>query len=400
MNFTRRPSPLGPKKLGAGPQLDAATGTPPAAMAGSSPASAAPFSAPPASAPSPVPAPAAVPLPATLPVSPSATPEAGGFGRRAPPTAPVAQPTAAKAAGNADKAKVPGPTGPARLPLWRALGAYVASGAIVAALILGASPLTYKLAAALPPALSQDPVAMTALFTALLYGAMAIIAVCAAAVDGVNAVRLGDRKRRGLVEGSLLGVGAMIVTIAASIALGIAKPAGLPQVSLLLLAGFAVTIVQAGGEEIFFRGWVQPVLTRAISPTLAIVLTSALFAVLHILGGATDPLAVANLFLGGLLFGALRYRSGGLLAPIAGHVLWNSLEDQLFGLTPNPGVGVFGAALDMDLVGPAWLGGGDAGLNASVQMSIGLALAIAVLVVLGIKRLKKPAPNRSGPAPS
>ena len=86
-----------------------------------------------------------------------------------------------------------------------------------------------------------------------------------------------------------------------------------------------------------------------------------------------------NLTLGGVLFGLLAWRSGGLGASIAAHAGWNWAETILFGLDPNPGTGGFGAIHDLDLVGAMRWGGSTEGLNASLAMTIVLAALILPL---------------------
>ena len=136
---------------------------------------------------------------------------------------------------------------------------------------------------------------------------------------------------------------------------------------------------QSASEELFFRGWLQPVLARAWGPIAAIAITAVAFAALHVAGGARTPLTLLNLMLGGLLFGLLAWRSGGLAAPIAAHAGWNWSEAILFGLDPNPGAGGFGAVHDLDLLGPARWGGSPEGLNASIAMTFVLVALIVPL---------------------
>jgi membrane protease YdiL (CAAX protease family) len=104
---------------------------------------------------------------------------------------------------------------------------------------------------------------------------------------------------------------------------------------------------------------------------------------LHVLGGARDPLALANLFLGGLAFGLLAARAGGIAPAVGMHLAWNGAEQLVLGLEPNPGVSSFGSIVNLDLVGSAWWGGSTEGLNASVAMMVAL---LAILVPLVIYR--------------
>ena len=98
--------------------------------------------------------------------------------------------------------------------------------------------------------------------------------------------------------------------------------------------------------------------------------------------------------LGGLWFGLLAVRSGGILAPMAAHFAWNASESIGFGLDPNPGVDDLGALANYDLVGlPIW-GGSPEGLNASIAMTLVLAaLVIPLLPVFTRSLPSQPEPS-------
>ncbi len=73
-------------------------------------------------------------------------------------------------------------------------------------------------------------------------------------------------------------------------------------------------------EELLFRGWMQPLVSRAFGPRVGVVLQAMAFAVLHV-----DRLwAIPPLFFIGLVGGWLRYKSGSVLPGIVMHILNNS----------------------------------------------------------------------------
>ena len=114
------------------------------------------------------------------------------------------------------------------------------------------------------------------------------------------------------------------------------------------------------------------------------------------------------------MFGLLALRTGGIAAATGTHVAWNALEQLLYGLDPNPGIGSFGSVIDKDLIGPALLGGSEDGLNGSLGMTAALMAIVVPLTILGWRGLvgRDPAGNaalspatarvrrRSGRAPS
>lgn len=89
-------------------------------------------------------------------------------------------------------------------------------------------------------------------------------------------------------------------------------------------------------EEVLYRGVIQQTLRAGgLRRRAAIVVTAALFALMHLGDGAIKAdsawTAVPALFALGLLFGVLYERTGRLSAPIAAHALFNAVNvAQLF----------------------------------------------------------------------
>ena len=72
-------------------------------------------------------------------------------------------------------------------------------------------------------------------------------------------------------------------------------------------------------EEIMFRGFLLPSLTRYVSVTTAILISAFIFAVAHLSLSEVLPLATL-----GIVLGVVYTRSRNLLAPMLLHSLWNS----------------------------------------------------------------------------
>ena len=101
--------------------------------------------------------------------------------------------------------------------------------------------------------------------------------------------------------------------------------------------------------------------------------------------------------LAGTLFGMLALRTGGLAAPVAAHWAWNCTETLALGLSPNPGVGDFGALADLDMRGSALWGGSEYGLNGSIAATFVLVALITPLLLWRPLASAKPAPSASAP---
>jgi uncharacterized protein len=79
-----------------------------------------------------------------------------------------------------------------------------------------------------------------------------------------------------------------------------------------------VAIVPAVVEELLFRGFIQKVFERLMSPIVAAVLAGTIFGLYHV-----NPFELIPLVGLGVFFGLLRYRSQSLWLPVTAHFLNN-----------------------------------------------------------------------------
>jgi hypothetical protein len=229
---------------------------------------------------------------------------------------------------------------------------------------------------------SQYPARET-ITTIMVFGALLLFALAGGAAWKANALAPGRKPARMAAIGAALGVGGVCAAATyawVAGALGAGTPA--PFKPGLLIWGTLVILFATAVEEIYFRGWLQPVLSAQYGTAAGVLLSALAFAALHLVGSARSPLSLANLFLGGLLFGLLAARGGGIAGAVAAHLAWNWTEQIVLGLDPNPGVGSFGALFAFDLSGPALWGGSDEGMNASIAMTMALTAMLVPLVVL------------------
>ena len=83
----------------------------------------------------------------------------------------------------------------------------------------------------------------------------------------------------------------------------------------MLLVGIAAAPLS---EEIAFRGYAMCLLRRRFSPTTALVITSVMFAAVHLTQGLYAPKLIVY-FLAGLAFGYVALRTGSLLPAMVVH---------------------------------------------------------------------------------
>ncbi|TCP67910.1 hypothetical protein C8J43_103554 [Sphingomonas sp. PP-CE-1G-424] len=263
----------------------------------------------------------------------------------------------------------------------------VATAAIVglaaAALVVGFGP---QLIAA-SGVIGADGVYGETVFTLAIFVPLLVMAIVGGRLTGIATLNLGARPGARLAQGAAIGFGGLLLAIGyAAIAGTLVRGAGTTLSVVSLGLGALVVLVQVTAEEVYFRGWLQPLVATAWGMRIAVPVVAIGFALLHVAGGLRGPIELLNLLLGGLLFGLLTARGGGLAGAIGAHLAWNGAEQLGFGLDPNPGIGGYGALVDYDLVGKALWGGSDAGLNASVAMTISLLALLVPLVLLSRRR--------------
>lgn len=262
---------------------------------------------------------------------------------------------------------------------WLALAVGIAAGA-------GWVPAAQKLSERIT---ITDPGPLTGLFDLLVFGPLIAIAVLLGLLSRRPVLRAGRRP----VLWTLTGLGCGVAAIVAST--GFAWLSGglrtavqpVPVVPALVGLGIALTVFQTGAEEVLFRGWLQPALITRIGATWGVLGGALIFAAFHILPvipSIPSWMSLVNLFLGGLWFGLLALRSGGILAPLAAHFAYNAIEDCGLGLVPNGGpngwVGPLGSLRDLDLIGSPLWGSGPEGLNASLGLTAALVAMILPLL--------------------
>jgi membrane protease YdiL (CAAX protease family) len=86
----------------------------------------------------------------------------------------------------------------------------------------------------------------------------------------------------------------------------------------LLAVILVVAVVPSIVEELLFRGLIQKIFERLMSPTVSAILAGTIFGLYHM-----NPFEVVPLIGLGVFFGLLRYRSQSLLLPISAHFFNN-----------------------------------------------------------------------------
>ena len=146
---------------------------------------------------------------------------------------------------------------------------------------------------------------------------------------------------------------------------------------------FGVSIVAwliiSFNEELSFRGYILQRLAQAWGLPAAVVVSSLVFAMVHVLNPNVQPLAMVSLFVAGLLLACAYLVSRSLWLPIGLHIGWNLAEMHLLGFA---GSGAPEPALVRSVVtGPEVMTGGAFGPEGGLVGLAATVLGIIILVV-------------------
>jgi membrane protease YdiL (CAAX protease family) len=188
---------------------------------------------------------------------------------------------------------------------------------------------------------------------------------------------------RELGLGLLLG-GAMVTAVFALLAmLGVYRFDGVNDVSLILLLPLAELLLVGLAEEAVFRGIVFGVTERSLGSRAAIVISAALFSLIHLPNDGISLLSVAALFAYGVLQAALYIKTRRLWLCIGSHIAWNYCVGQVFSTTVS-GHAAKPGLLRGELSGAPWLSGGAFGVEGSLITL--LVISAAALACLRLAR--------------
>lgn len=142
---------------------------------------------------------------------------------------------------------------------------------------------------------------------------------------------------------------------------------------LLFSAGTLMMV--AVGEEVVFRGYILRNLMKSCNRWIALVISAAIFTIVHASNPDVAILALVNTFFGGLLTGITFLYTRSLWLPVFFHFSWNYIQGPVLGFDVS---GIkFNTFLVLETKGDALFSGGEYGFEGSVVCCALLALAIA-----------------------
>lgn len=132
-------------------------------------------------------------------------------------------------------------------------------------------------------------------------------------------------------------------------------------------------------EEVMFRGYVLQRLAERAGKAPAVIISSTIFALLHVFNPGSDPFGLFNTIIIGVLLSVLYFRTRSLWMPVGFHFAWNFFLGYVYSM-PVSGLPLHGV-LDVTEVDPqSRLSGGSYGPEAGLACTIALAIWGAWLI--------------------
>jgi membrane protease YdiL (CAAX protease family) len=161
----------------------------------------------------------------------------------------------------------------------------------------------------------------------------------------------------------------------------------------ILLVAFVIAIPAAAVEEITIRGYVLQTLREQYGTKGAVLISSAVFALLHGLNpGGASWAPMVGIFLAGVYLSLAYLATGRLWYPIALHAMWNVCEGPIYGL-PVSGLKIPQTLLHVRAGGPPLWTGGPFGPEAGLLVFLTTALWAGVAWAAA-RRWLDPPPDR------
>ncbi|HVF30525.1 MAG TPA: type II CAAX endopeptidase family protein [Pyrinomonadaceae bacterium] len=190
----------------------------------------------------------------------------------------------------------------------------------------------------------------------------------------------------GLVVGiATIGIAILIAMVFGGLSFQV-NPIGGGQLAAGLGMSFIFLAVAAASEEALFRGYPFQTLARSGLAWLAILITSLFFARAHLQNPDAGVISTANTALAGIWFGIAYLKTRDLWFVTGLHLMWNWTQGAIFGIEVSGMRELTPVSLLKELdSGPAWLTGGNYGLEGGVVTTIALVLSMVVIYFLPFK---------------
>lgn len=278
-------------------------------------------------------------------------------------------------------------------PMWRRIVDYPLVALVIAVvLFIAASALAMVVGKPLQPLPQVERTVLRALIGIVFVVAIYKLVIARLGENPRDDLRLDGSAGRNLGLGLLTGFAIMALTVGIAALLGVYHIVGPGDSSRLVLELVSVAILPGIMEELLFRGILFRWIEDFGGSWAALVVTSALFGLAHILNpNATWFSSFAIAMEAGVLLGGTYMLTRSLWFPMGLHAAWNFTQGEIFDV-PVSGIDEHGL-VQAKLSGPPLLSGGSFGLEASI-IALVLATGVGVwLVWYAVRKGKVVAPH-------
>ncbi|HIW96124.1 MAG TPA: CPBP family intramembrane metalloprotease [Candidatus Corynebacterium gallistercoris] len=263
---------------------------------------------------------------------------------------------------------------------WKLIGLPLIISLVVFAVLPGILVPLLRLVLPGAPDEFVSPTTAVAMFLTVVLGALMMIKVSGLSWEALGFTR--DRWAPRAALGVALGVGlltlvGLIITLAGGTSITWAFTASAAAPILVAAVFFAV---QGIWEELIYRAYLMPHLTKRFHAPVAIIVTSLLFTAGHAANPGMGFIPVLNLTVFGFVFALLYYRTGNIWITGLAHAAWNFSQGYIFGAEVS-GKQVKGSFFESTaLPGKEIISGGSFGFEGSIVTTIAGLVLIALMV--------------------
>jgi uncharacterized protein len=200
-------------------------------------------------------------------------------------------------------------------------------------------------------------------------------------IDGKKIITPGFHRVRmapDLISGILLGFILIVLGFMILYLTGFVKIITIQPDVTYLTGSLILFMLISWLEEISFRAYILNNLMDSFGRYTALLISSVLFALFHMLNPELSLLSFINLILAGLLLGLVYMHTGAIWYALGLHFSWNFFQGPIFGFSVS-GIGMKGL-ISQHPAGDPLISGGNFGFEGSVVCSV---LIIVFLFIPG-----------------
>ncbi|CDM70087.1 putative membrane protein [Clostridium bornimense] len=153
-----------------------------------------------------------------------------------------------------------------------------------------------------------------------------------------------------------------------------------PNFSMSLVTSLILFIFVGISEEMFSRGYCIKVLEQTNKKWIPLIVSSAIFSIMHGVNPGVTILSIINIFLVGILLGYMFIKTNNLWLPIGYHITWNYFQGNVFGFLVS-GTTTEGL-YTTESIGNTIISGGNFGPEGGIIVTIVVLISILLVYFL------------------